>query len=137
MGGQIRPKCEDHHLAPGKYDLSILPLFHPPLAQMHQYRAQKLSLAAVAAARPVHPTPVATGGPPSTRFKVQRLVYEKRTSPQESTVEAEFRKYTSGETSSEETDILQFWEVRTFLIFELYYNFLDRPTGRSSRRCSH
>jgi len=41
---------------------------------------------------------------------------EYKTSPlsQESSVETEFQKYTSGEVSSEETDILWFWEVRSF-----------------------
>jgi len=50
------------------------------------------------------------------RFKVESSVYEKRPSHL-FTVEAEYRKYVSGDNSSEETDILQFWEVR-FLSFQ-------------------
>jgi len=46
------------------------------------------------------------------RFKVQNSIYEKKASPQVSTVESEFRKYVLGLLSSEETNILQFWEVR-------------------------
>jgi len=58
------------------------------------------------------PVPVASGQPSSMRFKVQNSIYEKKASPQVSTVESEFRKYVLGLLSSEETNILQFWEVR-------------------------
>jgi hypothetical protein len=46
------------------------------------------------------------------QFKVQNLIYEKKGSPQVSTIESEFRKYVLGLLSSEEANILQFWEVR-------------------------
>jgi hypothetical protein len=77
------------------------------LIQMRRYRDQNSSTLAT----PVQPTPVAGGRPPPTRFKVEHSVYEKKATPQAYTVEAEFRKYVSGAISSEETDILQFWEV--------------------------
>jgi hypothetical protein len=51
-----------------------------------------------------------------TRFKVECSVYKKRPSHL-FTVEAKYRKYVSADISSEETDILWFWEVR--LIFPM------------------
>jgi len=79
---------------------------------MRRYRGQKSSAAATAVPTfPVQPPPVVRGRPPPTRFKVERSVYEKKSSFQAFTVEAEFGKYASGETSSEETDILRFWEA--------------------------
>jgi len=84
---------------------------------MHQYRDQKSSAAATAVPTfPIQPSPVVKGRPPPTWFKVEHSVYEKKSSFQAFTVEAEFRKYASGETSLEETNILQFWEV-SFLSF--------------------
>ncbi len=84
---------------------------------MHWYCDQKSSAAATAVPTfPVEPSPVVRGRPPPTWFKVERSVYEKKSSFQAFTVEAEFGKYASGETSSEETDILQFWEA-SFLSF--------------------
>src|SRR6266853_4587954 len=58
------------------------------------------------------PVAVAKGQPCSTQFKVENSIYEKKVSPQVSTIETEFRKYVSSLLSSEETSILQFWEVR-------------------------
>lgn len=77
---------------------------------MRQYHDQKLPAAAtVASGFADQPPPVA--GPPPTRFTLGRSVYERRTSPQAFTVEAEFQKYASGQMSSDQTDILRFWEV--------------------------
>jgi len=57
-----------------------------------------------------------SGRPPPTWFKVEHSIHEKKSSFQAFTVEAKFGKYASGETSLEETNILQFWEV-SFLSF--------------------
>jgi len=67
----------------------------------------------VASDAPVQPPPIAGGKSHPTQFRM-----EYKTSPlsQESSVETEFQKYTSGEVSSEETDILWFWEVRSFCL---------------------
>ncbi len=84
---------------------------------MHRYHDQKSSAAVTAVPTfPVEPSPIVRGRPPPTWFKVERSIYEKKSSFQAFTVEAEFGKYASGETSSEETDILQFWEA-SFLSF--------------------
>jgi hypothetical protein len=56
-------------------------------------------------------TPVSEAKPALTRFKISDSAYNKKTTHNKLTVEAEFQRYTSGSTSSE-TDILQFWEVR-------------------------
>jgi len=51
-------------------------------------------------------------------FKVEHSTYERKSLLQESMVEAEYRKYASGDLSSHKTDILKFWEVRLmFLCF--------------------
>lgn len=64
---------------------------------------------------PTRSTPTARETLPSTRFNVSRsTLYKSTPSPQELSVESEFRKYTSGEVTSEETDILWFWEVYFF-----------------------
>jgi hypothetical protein len=42
------------------------------------------------------------------QFKVENSIYEKKVSPQVSTVESKFRKYASGTLSSDEMNILQF-----------------------------
>jgi hypothetical protein len=80
---------------------------------MNRYRNQNSSTPTTATAfpnPPVKPASVTRSEAPPTRFKVERSVYEKRPS-QTFTVEAEYRKYVAGESSSE-TNILQFWEVR-------------------------
>ena len=87
------------------------------LVQMNRYRSLNSTSTAPTATpnspdEPV-PAPGARVKPLPTRFKVERSVYEKRT-PDSFTIDAEYRKYTSGENSSEGTDILWFWEVRLF-----------------------
>jgi hypothetical protein len=80
---------------------------------MNRYRDQNspMSTAAVAIPNPsVKPVPVARSQPLPTQFKVEHSVYKKRPS-HSFTVEAEYRKYISGDISSEGTDILRFWEV--------------------------
>jgi len=70
-----------------------------------------VSTATVASDAPVQPPPITGGKLRPTWF---RMEYKTLPSSQESSVETEFQKYTSGEVSSEETDILWFWEVRSF-----------------------
>jgi hypothetical protein len=76
---------------------------------MNRYR-QNLPAATTLHNPPVQPTPVAGGKAPPTQFKVERSVYVKKAS-QTFTVKAEYQKYAAGEISSEETNILKFWEV--------------------------
>ena len=82
-------------------------------SQMRRYRNQKSSTSEAAMANtPAQPAPVSWAKPAPTRFKVQDSVYNKKSTPGEFSVEAEFQKYIAGSISSEETSILQFWEVR-------------------------
>ena len=86
--------------------------------QMHAYRCLK-SVVAVATApdipQVVQPAPVAREKSRPTRFTAGRSVlHETVRSPQESTVETEFQKYASDDVSSQETDTLWFWVVRSF-----------------------
>lgn len=78
---------------------------------MRQYRNQKPSASgATTTDSPVRPAPVSVDERVPTRFAVRDSVY-KRKLPNAFSVEDEFDKYASG-ISSEETDILQFWEVK-------------------------
>jgi hypothetical protein len=62
---------------------------------------------------PAQPAPVSKFKPVPTWFTVKDSIYNKRKSTyNESSIEAEFQRYKSGSLSSEETSILQFWEVR-------------------------
>ena len=61
---------------------------------------------------PVRPAPGSVGEPAPTRFKIQDSVSNKKSTRNALTTEAEFQKYVSGPISSEETDILWFWEVK-------------------------
>ena len=87
------------------------------LVQMRKYRSQMSISTATMVNAPVQPpiAQVKSRSSRPTRFKIERpALHEMSPSPQESTVETEFRKYTSGEVSSKETDVLGFWEVRPF-----------------------
>ena len=61
---------------------------------------------------PAQPAPVSGAKPAPMRFKVQDSVYNKKSTHDELSVEVEFKRYVSGSTTSEETGILRFWEVR-------------------------
>ena len=88
-----------------------------------------------ASAPSTQPVPVASGQPSSTQFKVQNSIYKKKASPQVSTVESEFRKYVSGPLSSEETNILQFWEVRILWLTSIMTHSQNRPIGPNFWHC--
>jgi hypothetical protein len=87
---------------------------------MHEYRdlhskSVHATTTALKDPQAVQPAPTAKGKIRQTRFKVRQPdLYATRPSPQEYTVETEFTKYTSGEVSASETDVLWFWEVRFF-----------------------
>ena len=83
-------------------------------AQMRRYRPQGSAMPVVEV--PNSPVPCPGGRAPPTRFKVKRPTYERNSSAQEVTVEAEYQKYVSGGLSSSKTDILKFWEVRHILL---------------------
>jgi hypothetical protein len=65
---------------------------------------------AIMADPPVQPAPVSAQVAP-TRFSI-KSDYRNKHILKSSTVDAEFNKYISDSTSSTETDILRFWEVR-------------------------
>jgi hypothetical protein len=90
-----------------------------PLVQMHRYRNQTSSGDATAASNlpAAQPTPVATDEPSSTRFKIKHSVYDKKPT-QATSVEVEFRNYSTAGITSDKTGILRFWEVR--FLFEQY-----------------
>jgi hypothetical protein len=83
---------------------------------MHQYRNQKLSMSkATITDSPVQDDLVPAVELAPTRFKVQDSVYKKKSTHNAFSVDVEFQKYILGSISSEETNILRFWEVRSFL----------------------
>jgi hypothetical protein len=83
---------------------------------MRQYRNQKLSTSkATITDSPVRDDLVPAVELAPTRFKVQDSVYKKKSTRNAFSVDIEFQKYISGSISSEETNILWFWEVRSFL----------------------
>jgi hypothetical protein len=62
---------------------------------------------------PAQPALVSKFKPVPTWFMVKDSVYNKRKSTyNKSSIEAEFQRYKSSLLLSEETSILQFWEVR-------------------------
>lgn len=78
---------------------------------MERYRGRNPSTATTSPNPSNEPTPAVASTRRPTRYKVEHSVYKKKTSGSFS-VKAEFRKYALAETSSAETDILRFWEVR-------------------------
>ena len=103
--------------------------------QMHQYHSQT-SLTTVPEA-PVRPSPVARGKTCPTRFRVEDSAFEKKkSSSQVLGVDAEFRKYTLSDVSSDDTDILWFWEVRCFSSNGTMTHLLNRPIRKSFPLCS-
>ena len=87
------------------------------LVQMHQYHCRDPSLPSIEVPKsPARPVQCSGHQAPPTRFQVNFSTYESGPSLQESTVEAEYRKYVSGSLSSYKTDILKFWEVRFMLL---------------------
>ena len=117
MGNLIYPGLKEHHFEPCKCHLSLHRVSQTYLAQMRRYRRQNSSAPVIEVSNsPVHPVPRPGGKAPPTRFKVARSAYENKSSRQEFTVEAEYRKYASGDLSSDKTDILKFWEVRSILL---------------------
>ncbi|KAF8498973.1 hypothetical protein F5888DRAFT_1802387 [Russula emetica] len=94
------------------------------LALMRQYRSQKSSMSeATMTDSPVQPDPVVSVAP--TRFKVQDSVYKKKSTRNVSSVDVEFQKYVSGPISSEETNILRFWEANRLELPTLFSIAMD------------
>jgi hypothetical protein len=118
----IKDEWDKHYIQRAKE--TILTLIRLPLStlpssslshnsQMCQYRNQKPSASgATTTDSPVRPALVSVVDERAPmRFAVRDSIY-KRKPPNAFSVEDEFEKYTSGSVSSEETDILQFWEVK-------------------------
>ena len=87
---------------------------------------------------PVQPTPVAQDKVRPTRYGVQHSALKKESMSRVLGVDAEYRKYTLSEVSSD-TDILWFWEVRLFLVLSVEHTMtpsLNRPIRKSSPLCS-
>lgn len=81
------------------------------LVQMCKYCSQMVSDTATTANALVQPpiTQAKLSSVRPTQFKIEHpALHETSPLPQESSVETEFRKYTSGDVSSEETDMLGF-----------------------------
>ena len=78
---------------------------------MECYHSRNPSMATTSPNPSNEPTPAVASTRCPTWYKVKHSVYKKKTSGLFS-VKAEFWKYALAETSSVETDILQFWEVR-------------------------
>src|ERR1700682_1526619 len=104
---------------------------------MCQYRNQtSLGAAPVVPTTIVQPAPAPGGNSCPTRFKRGHSVLDgNNPSPHWSSVEAEYRKYASGEVSSTGTDILWFWEVRSFQLNGTMAHSLNRPIRMSFRPC--
>src|SRR5216683_5855434 len=82
------------------------------------------------------PVVVAKGQLHSMQFKVKNSIYKKKVSPQVSTIETEFRKYVLSLLSSEETSILQFWEVRFLCLNStMVTHSWNRLIGLNFRHC--
>ena len=73
---------------------------------------------------PDQPASVAGARPHPTRFRVEQPTLTKKPSPQALSVEVEYRRYISSGTSSPDTDVLWFWEVRLFLSNGTIYDSL-------------
>ena len=78
---------------------------------MECYRGWNPSMATTSPNPSNEPTPAVASTQRPMQYKVEHSVYKKKTSGSFS-VKAEFWKYALAETSSAETDILRFWEVR-------------------------
>lgn len=84
--------------------------------QMCQYHSQESSMSeATITDSSIQPALVSMAQQAPTWSKVQDSVYNKRSTCNTFTVEAEFQKYVLGLILSEDTNILWFWEVRWFL----------------------
>ena len=103
---------------------------------MRKYHDQASSTAATAPSKaPVQPRPVAQDNVCPTRFRVEHAAFKKKSVSRVLGVDAEFRKYTLSEVSSDDTDILWFWEVRLFWVLSVKYTMtqlLNRPIRKSS-----
>jgi hypothetical protein len=120
MGEALYSGCEGDHFAARKlmYYLTHMSAY---LVQMRQYRGQtSLGTATVVPRAQVQPAPVTGKSLRPTRFNRGRSVRESGSAPEELSVEAEYRKYTSGEISTNDTDILWFWEVGPFSFKRCY-----------------
>src|SRR6266850_4754555 len=104
---------------------------------MHKYHS-RMSLDTVAAVSTtlVQPAPAAEENSHPTRFKRGNSVHTNNPLPQEFSVKAEYRKYASGEVSSAATNILWFWEVRSFQLNDAMAHLLNRRIRMSFRPCS-
>ena len=104
---------------------------------MHEYHSwMSLDTAAVVSTTLVQPAPAAEENSCPTQFKCGTSVHTNNPSPEEFSVEAEYRKYASGEVSSAVTDILWFWEVRSFQLNDAMAHSLNRRIRMSFRPCS-
>jgi hypothetical protein len=109
MGKRLYSPCKKYHSGARKttHHSAIL-LSHD--SQMRQYRKPNPSKPEATTTAPPLRRNVPELAP--TRFKIQDSVYKNRSARETGSVEAEFQKYVSDSTTSEETSILRFWEVR-------------------------
>lgn len=138
MGRLLYSVCERYHSDACKTIL-FSPVFFSHHLQMQQYRNRKSStFEATTTKSAVQDNDLVSADTLApTRFKVHDSVYKKKTTRHggnASSVEAEYQKYVSGSTF-EETNILQFWEVRHSYAFGSTTHSLCRLIRWNSRRC--
>jgi hypothetical protein len=114
MGDEIHQYVEDLDFGPCECTVHFL-LLSQSFVQMHKYRDRKKELSTVAPNPPVQRAPAMSRVAP-TRFKVNDFDFEEKHTVS-STVDAEFKRYSSAEMTSEDTHILQFWEVSSLLLY--------------------
>jgi len=136
MGQGIYLSSQGHHFEACKYNHSLYFIFKWWLLQMCKYHDQASLMAAMAPSKaPVQPHPVAQDNVRPTRFRVEHAAFKKKSMLRVLGVDAEFHKYTLSEVSSDDTNILWFWEVRPFWVLSIKYTMtqlLNRPIRKSS-----
>jgi hypothetical protein len=121
MGEGLYSGCKGDHVEARKlmYYLTHISAY---LVQMCQYHSQmSLGTATIVPRAHVQPAPVTGRSLCPTQFNHSHSVPHKSGPlPEELSVKAEYWKYTSGEVSSKDTDILWFWEVGPFSFKQCY-----------------
>lgn len=115
MGGEIYQEGKDSYFKACKYNLLLHPQSQSSVAQMKVYCAKSMHTSTTTPSLSVHSSPVKTrlsvSRAPQSKFEIDTSNYERRPKAQDLTIEAEFHRYTLGNLSYDDSDILHFWEV--------------------------
>jgi hypothetical protein len=118
MGGEICPESKDSYFEAreyNQYNLSLHPRSQPSVTQMKVYRAKSMRAPATTPSLSVRSSPVkrrlSVSRAPRSKFEIDASDYERRPKARDLTIDAEFRRYTLGDLSYDDSDILHFWEV--------------------------